>query len=103
VSSLERVTLLDCSRTSKAGLSSWEKMTGKKSVPCRGATEFVTAWTCSIPFQTLIEDIPNIGSIILMIEHIQYFQKGTVYRIRNRKTKKDLCLSSKMELKTRVP
>ena len=31
-----------------------------------------------------------------MIEHIQYFQKGTVYRIRNRKTKKDLTLSSKL-------
>ena len=35
-----------------------------------------------------------------MIEHIQYFHKGTVYRIRNRKTHKCLCLSSKLELKT---
>jgi hypothetical protein len=31
-----------------------------------------------------------------MIEHIQYFQKGIVYRIRNRKTQKDLCLCSKL-------
>ena len=35
-----------------------------------------------------------------MIEHIQYFKKGTVYRIRNRKTQKYLTLCSKLELKT---
>ena len=38
-----------------------------------------------------------------MIDPVQYFEKGTVYRIRNRKTQHNLCLCSKLELKTSPP
>jgi hypothetical protein len=34
-----------------------------------------------------------------MIEQIEYFQKGVVYRIQNKKTKRCLALCSKLDLK----
>jgi len=58
----------------------------------------VTGHQCLKRFQCLIIE-RNVIIILYMIEVIEYFQKGVVYRIRNKKTKRCLALCSKLDLK----